>query len=73
MDKELSSLAEKLAPTIKESGTKKIGVLDFTDLQDKGSELGKYIAERLTVSFVIGNIMLVKSTQAIAHKFNVIL
>ena len=54
IDKELSDLAEKLAIPIKERGMKKVTVLDFTDLQGGSSELGKYIAEQLTVSLVIG-------------------
>ncbi len=54
IDKELTTLAEKLAEPIKAHSTKKITVLDFTDLHGSGSELGKYIAEQLTVEFVIG-------------------
>src|SRR5262249_15151701 len=53
MDSELSKLAIKLAPSIKEAGKKKVTVLDFTDLQGGGSELGKYIAEQLTVDLVM--------------------
>lgn len=53
MDTELSKLAEKLATPIKEKGKKKVTVLDFTDLQGGGSELGKYIAEQLTVNLVM--------------------
>ncbi len=53
MDKELSSLATKLADQIKQNGKKKVTVLDFTDLQGAGSDLGKYIAEELTVDLVM--------------------
>jgi len=53
MDKELSKLADKLAVLIKENGKKKVAVIDFTDLQGGGSELGKYIAEELTVGLVM--------------------
>jgi len=35
-------------------GKKKVTVLDFTDLQGGASELGKYIAEQLTVNLVMG-------------------
>ena len=57
MDKELSDLAEKLAAPIKEQGKKKIAVVDFTDLQGSSSgELGKYIAEQLTVNMVMGEL-----------------
>lgn len=54
MDKELETLAQKLSTLIKENGNKKVTVLDFTDLQGGSSELGKYIAEELTVNLVIG-------------------
>ena len=54
MDKELSDLAGKLATQINDHGKKKVAVLDFTDLQGGSSELGKYIAEQLTVNLVMG-------------------
>jgi TolB-like protein len=54
MDKELSDLAGKLATQITGQGKKKVAVLDFTDLQGGSSELGKYIAEQLTVNLVMG-------------------
>jgi TolB-like protein len=54
VDQELSVLAEKLAGQIKEQGKKKVTVVDFTDLNGSSTELGKYIAEQLTVNFVVG-------------------
>jgi curli biogenesis system outer membrane secretion channel CsgG len=54
MDKELSDMAGKLATLINGQGKKKVAVLDFTDLQGGSSELGKYIAEQLTVNLVMG-------------------
>lgn len=53
LDKELSGLAAKLATQIKDNGKKKVTVLDFTDLQGGSSELGRYIAEELTVNLVM--------------------
>lgn len=53
MDTELSDLANKLATLTKENDKKKVTVLDFTDLQGVGSELGRYVAEELTVNLVI--------------------
>jgi TolB-like protein len=55
IDKELATLAEKLAGPITSHGKKKVTVIDFTDLQGGSSELGKYIAEQLTVNLVMGN------------------
>jgi hypothetical protein len=53
IDTELSKLADNLAGQIKDQGKKKVTVLDFTDLQGGSSELGKYIAEQLTVDLVM--------------------
>ena len=54
MDSELSSLADKLATVIKEQGKKKVAVVDFADLQGgSNGELGRYIAEQLTVNLVM--------------------
>ena len=54
MDTELAGLADKLAASIKSNGKTKVAVIDFTDLQGGTSgELGKYIAEQLTVNLVI--------------------
>ena len=53
MDTAITKLTEDVAAKIKDNGNKKITVLDFTDLQGGTSELGKYIAEQLTVDFVM--------------------
>jgi curli biogenesis system outer membrane secretion channel CsgG len=53
MDTELTKLTENLAGLIKDHGSKKVTVLDFTDLDGNTSEIGKYVAEQLTVDFVL--------------------
>lgn len=54
IDTELSNVADKLATQIKGQGKTNVAVIDFTDLQGgAGGELGKYIAEELTVDLVI--------------------
>jgi TolB-like protein len=54
MDKELASLADKLGAVVRENNKKKVTVLDFTDLQGSPQgELGRYIAEELTVNLVM--------------------
>jgi hypothetical protein len=53
IDAELTDFAAKLVTSIKEQGKKKVTVLDFTDLQGAPSELGKYVAEQLTVNLVM--------------------
>jgi curli biogenesis system outer membrane secretion channel CsgG len=53
IDTELSNLAGNLAGQIESQSKKKVAVIDFTDLDGGTSELGKYIAEQLTVDLVI--------------------
>ena len=53
IDTELTKLSETLAVKISDQGKKKVAVVDFTDLQGASSELGKYIAEQLTVDLVM--------------------
>ena len=54
MDTELSSVADKVASQIESQGKKKVAVIDFTDLEGNPSgELGKYVAEQLTVDLVM--------------------
>jgi TolB-like protein len=55
IDKELSDLTERLAGPIKDHGKTKVAVIDFANLDGSSAgELGKYIAEQLTVDFVMG-------------------
>lgn len=51
---ELETHATKLAGQIDGQSKKKVAVLDFTDLQGGASELGRFIAEELTVNMVSG-------------------
>jgi TolB-like protein len=53
IDTEISNVATNLAAQIRDAGKKKVTVLDFTDLQGGSSELGKYVAEQLTVDLVM--------------------
>jgi TolB-like protein len=55
IDTEIANLTEKLATQINDHGKKKIAVIDFTDLDGKPVELGKYIAEQMNVDFVLTN------------------
>jgi len=55
MKAELVNLTERLAVIIKDKGMAKVAVVDFTDLQGGSSELGKYIAEQMTVDLVMTN------------------
>ena len=48
-EKELSSLSESLAGNIAKNSKKTVAVVDFTDLQGNVTELGRFIAEELSV------------------------
>jgi TolB-like protein len=51
-DSQMTGFAQKLATQIQASGRKKVAVLDFADLQGNQTDLGRYIAEQLTVNLV---------------------
>lgn len=50
LDAGLTKLADELSGKISKAGIKKVSVLDFTDLQGNTNELGRYMAEQLSVS-----------------------
>ena len=52
MDSEFSALAETLTGQVKEAGKKKLSVVDFTDLQGNFNELGRFVAEELTIKMI---------------------
>jgi len=52
LDQELTTLKDKLGKQLIAKGPKKIASLDFTDLQGRRNELGRYLAEQLTVEMV---------------------
>lgn len=49
----IAELSTMLASQVKQQGKKKVTVLDFTDLQGNSSELGRYLAEQITVNLVL--------------------
>jgi hypothetical protein len=52
IDAGITKLSTDLSAAITKSGSKKISVIDFTDLDGRGSELGRFMAEQLSVSLV---------------------
>lgn len=51
-DSEINKAATDLASRITQDGKKTIAVTDFTDLQGRVTELGRFLAEELSVAFV---------------------
>ncbi len=49
-ENEVKSAAETLAQFMRESGKKTMAVVDFTDLQGNVLELGRFLAEELSIS-----------------------
>lgn len=52
LDASLAKLADGLVGSAAKSSVKKVSVLDFTDLQGNTTELGRYLAEQLSVRMV---------------------
>lgn len=52
-DKELKSLSDTLAGKIAKNSKKSIAVVDFTDLQGNVTELGRFIAEEISVNLTM--------------------
>jgi TolB-like protein len=51
-DTELASVSEALSAFVKKADRRKITVLDFTDLQGNVTEIGRFLAEELSVGLV---------------------
>ena len=48
-EKEIKGISSTITESIAKSGKKTIAVVDFTDLQGNVTELGRFIAEELSV------------------------
>ena len=53
IDEQLSSLAEKLATQLSKKKLAKVAAIDFRDIQGRPNELGRYLAEMLSVELVL--------------------
>ena len=52
-DKELQALADNFADMLVKASKKSAAVVDFTDLQGNVTELGRYLAEQISVALVV--------------------
>lgn len=52
-EKELASISAEISSETAKAGKKKVAVLDFTDLQGNANELGRFLAEQVSVDLVI--------------------
>lgn len=51
-DEELQNFSTALSKQVQEANRKKVAILDFTDLQNNPVEVGRYMAEQITVDLV---------------------
>jgi TolB-like protein len=65
MDKALSGLATALAKKARDADKRKITVADFVDLQDSPNELGRLVAEELTL-----NLVMIKTNFSVLERAN---
>jgi len=52
MDREITGLSDKLSKALVSKGRKKVAPIDFVDLQGRPTELGRFLAEQLSVELV---------------------
>lgn len=53
-EQQIEAIAQSLSASAVKAERKKLSVLDLTDLQGKSSELGRFLAEELSVALVMG-------------------
>jgi TolB-like protein len=54
-DREMRTIAGNFADTLAKVGKKNVAVVDFTDLQGNVTELGRYLAEQMSVALALTN------------------
>lgn len=52
-DREMRTIANTFAETLSKLGKKNVAVVDFTDLQGNVTELGRYLAEQMSVALAL--------------------
>lgn len=53
LNREMPKLADKLSKALVAKGSKNVAAIDFTDLQEQPTELGRFLSEQLTVEMVL--------------------
>lgn len=53
LDTAIAKLSGDISSAVSVAGVQKLSVIDFTDLQGRTSELGRFVAEQLSVSLVL--------------------
>jgi TolB-like protein len=55
LDNGIAGLAERIGKALVAKGSKNVAAVDFTDLEGQPTELGRFLAEQLTVEIVAGS------------------
>src|SRR5688572_16760372 len=52
LSQSVSDVAARISAALSSKGFKNVAIIDFTDLQGRPTELGRFLAERLTIEMV---------------------
>jgi TolB-like protein len=63
LDQELKKLADQLAPKLLKQGTKRVAIINFTNLENQPTALGKALAEMFTIELTNTDIILINRAQ----------
>lgn len=63
LDQELKRLADQLAPKLLKQGNKKVAVINFTNLENQPTALGKALAEMFTIELTNTDLVLINRAQ----------
>lgn len=63
LDQELKKLADQLAPKLLKQGNKRVAVINFTNLENQPTALGKALAEMFTIELTNTDIVLINRAQ----------
>jgi TolB-like protein len=63
LDQELKKLADQLAPRLLKQGNKRVAVINFTNLENQPTALGKALAEMFTIELTNTDLILINRAQ----------
>lgn len=67
LDNEIAGLADKIGKALVAKGSKNVAAVDFTDLEGQPTELGRFLAEQLTVEIVANSSLTMVDRANIKH------
>ena len=67
LDNEIAGLADRIGKALVAKGSKNVAAVDFTDLEGQPTELGRFLAEQLTVEIVANSSLTMVDRANIKH------